>query len=131
MRILITEDDLVSRMILIGNLSRFGTCDVAVDGEEAVQAVKLALQQGNPYELICMDIMMPRMDGQQALKAIRELETEHGVTAGLGAKIIMTTALSDYKNVSKAFRSECDAYLIKPIEKKKLLETLEELELTS
>lgn len=121
---LIVEDDFVSRQILVEHLSSFGRCDVAVDGEEAVQAVRLALNNGTPYDLICLDIMMPKMDGQTALKVIREIEEESGIFLGDGAKIIMTTALSDSVNIIKAFKSNCEAYLSKPISRDKLIEQL-------
>ncbi len=129
MRMLVVEDELVSRLVLTGNLSQFGTCDVATDGLEAVSAVKLALETKRHYELICLDIMMPNLDGQKALQQIRELEHHHGLGSGRGAKIIMTTALSDLKNVTQAYKEECDGYLVKPIEKTVLLDELKSLSL--
>lgn len=129
MRILVVEDDLVSRLVMTGSLNKFGTCDVASDGVEAVAACELALKEGKPYDLISLDIMMPNMDGQEALGKIRDLETEHGILPGMGSKIIMTTALSDIKNVSKAFKSECDGYVTKPIDNEKLMDKLRELEI--
>ena len=48
--------------------------DVTVDGMEAVDAFMMALEEGNPYDLVCLDIMMPVMDGYQALVGIRNLE---------------------------------------------------------
>ncbi len=127
MRILLVEDDLVSRLVMTGNLSKIGQCDVASDGVEAVEAVRMALEGGEPYDLICLDIMMPKMDGQQALKEIRALEAESDIAKEVRCKIIMTTALSDIKNVSEAYKSECDAYIAKPIKPKKLLEKVKEL----
>lgn len=70
---------------------------------------------------------MPVMDGNQALRAIRDLEEKRGILAPQGAKIIMTTALDDMKNVMQAFHGLCDAYLVKPIEKAKLIEYLHSL----
>jgi len=128
MRILVVEDDLVSRLVMTGNLNKFGTCDVAADGIEAVEAVRLALEENNPYDLISLDIMMPNMDGQEALAQIRGLENKFGVVPGMGSKILMTTALSDIKNVSRAFKSECDGYITKPIDIEKLIAKLEEIE---
>jgi len=124
MKILIVEDDFISRQVLMEHLSFLGRCDVAVDGEEAVQAVQLAIKNEAPYELICLDIMMPKMDGHAALKAIRESEDQAGIMLGDGAKVIMTTALKDSGNIMKAFKENCEAYLSKPISRKKLLEQL-------
>ncbi len=66
MRILVVEDDFISRRLLCRFLERFGECDVAINGNEAVNAVEHALQAGAHYDLICLDIMMPEMDGQEA-----------------------------------------------------------------
>ena len=131
MRILIVEDDFVSRKLMLLCMSDFGSCDVAVDGVEAVAAVKYALEENESYDLICLDIMMPNMNGQEALKQIRALESESGFMVGQGSKIIMTTALSDNTSVITAFRGECDSYLIKPIHKKSVADKFEELGLLS
>lgn len=124
--ILIVEDDFTSRRVLSHILESFGVCDVAIDGEEAVEAVRLGLEGQARYDLICLDIMMPRMDGQSALKAIRKLEESHGIAPGTGAKIIITSALDDSKNVLEAFRSQCDGYIVKPYDKQKISAELRE-----
>jgi two-component system, chemotaxis family, chemotaxis protein CheY len=111
-RILITDDDFTCRRLLQAFLAPYGDCDIAVNGEETIEALKLAWKEGRPYELLCLDIMMPGMDGQETLSRIRDLENARGVPE---VKIIMTTALNDSKNILKAFRSQCEAYLVKPI----------------
>lgn len=115
MRFLVAEDDFIARRILTKHLSRWGSAEVAVDGNEAVQAVRMALDENSPYDLICLDIMMPNMNGQDALKRIRALEQEYGFGPGMGSKIVMTTAMGDARNVLEAFDSQCEGYLVKPI----------------
>lgn len=122
MRILIAEDDFVSRQVLCRFLESFGTCDVAIDGREAVRAVELALEGKEPYDLICLDIMMPRMNGQEALKAIRQLEQQHAASGH--AKILIATALRDAENIQRAFLSKCDGYLMKPFNRPQVHEQL-------
>jgi len=129
MKTLIVEDDFTSRLLLQGILQSYGPCHISVNGREAVEAVGLALSAKEPYNLICLDIMMPEMDGQAALKKIRALEDEASIVASEGAKIIMTTALDDKKNIMSAFREQCDMYLVKPIDKDKLIEDLKSLSL--
>jgi two-component system chemotaxis response regulator CheY len=129
MRTLVVEDDFTSRLILQEILKNYGPCHIAVNGTEAVEAVRMALHENEPYDLICLDIMMPKMDGHQALKEIRSLEEAKGLAIPDGARVVMTTALGDLKNVSEAYRNFCDAYLTKPIRKAKLIEELQALSL--
>lgn len=129
MRILIVDDEFCARKLLVKILSEYGDCNVAVNGKEAVEACCIALEEGAPYKLICLDIMMPEMDGQQVLKEIRSLEADNGIFGHQGAKIIMTTALDDSLNFLMAFKEQCEAYIVKPIMKAKLLEKLLELNL--
>ncbi len=84
MRILIVEDDFTSRRLLQKILAPYGECDIAVDGKEALEAFTLAVREGRRYRLICLDIMMPEMDGQQVLKKIRQMEKELGISPSGG-----------------------------------------------
>jgi two-component system chemotaxis response regulator CheY len=127
MKVLIVEDDFSSRLLLQMLLTKYGECHIAVNGTEAVLAFRMALDAGKPYDLICLDIMMPEMDGQAALKEMRALEEARGIVSTHGAKIIMTTALGDVKNVAAAYQELCDGYLVKPIDKAKLIGLLDEL----
>ncbi|PID81145.1 hypothetical protein CSB20_03940 [bacterium DOLZORAL124_64_63] len=127
MRILVVEDEFISRRLLCRYLEPFGECDIAVNGEEALEAVRTAIEAGEHYDLICLDIMMPGMDGQETLKSIRGVEESHGISLGRGAKIIMITSLEDHRNIRAAFKSFADGYLVKPVEKKKFLMVLSEV----
>lgn len=129
MKTLIVEDDFTNRLLLQEFLLPYGLPQVAVNGVEAVEAVRTALEAGAPYDLVCLDIMMPEMDGQAALRRIRDLETARGIQSTKGMKIIMTTALDDVKNIVSAFSGLCDAYLIKPIDRAELLKELRKLKL--
>ena len=125
MKTLIAEDDFTSRLLLQELLNSFGPCHVAVNGTEAVEAVRISLEAKEPYDLICLDIMMPEMDGQQVLKTIRTLEQEKGINHRQEVKIIMTTAMDAPKDVVEAYyNGGCTSYLVKPIEKKKLVAEL-------
>ncbi|MBQ7942700.1 MAG: response regulator [Lachnospiraceae bacterium] len=127
MRILIAEDDFTSRKVLLKFLSEYGECDVTVDGMEAIDAYLMALEEDAPYDLVCLDVMMPVLDGYQALKNIRDIEREKKIPEEKTAKIIMTTALNEEKNVKKAFELGCTVYCAKPIDMVKLRSTLEML----
>ncbi len=127
MKALIVEDDFTSRLLLQELLKPYGATHIAVNGREAVEAVRISVETGEPYTLICLDIMMPEMDGQEALRAIRALEDAHGVVPGHGAKILMATALTDFRNRSDAYFNLCDGYLTKPIRQEQLRNELRDL----
>lgn len=130
MRILIAEDDLGSRKFMQQFLKTYGDCDVTVDGIETVDAFLLAWDEEDPYELICLDIMMPKLDGLKALKIIRELENDKKVAEDKRVNIIMTTALNEQQTVYDAFDLGCEAFAAKPINQEKLKEVLEKLGVT-
>jgi two-component system chemotaxis response regulator CheY len=131
MKTLVVEDDFTSRILLNEILQQYGPVHVAVNGKEAVAAVQIALKAKERYDLICLDIMMPEMDGQTALSAIRAAEEAVGLTSTYGSKIVMTTALGDVGNVSKSFYRLCDAYLVKPIDRAMFQAELRKLGLIS
>ena len=129
MRTLIVEDDFTSRLLLQTFLASYGECHVAINGKEAVEAYRDSQKNGKGYNLICMDIMMPEMDGQEALRQIREIEESAGTLSSSGVKIVMVTALDDVKNVTSSFQSLCDAYVFKPVDTGQLLNHLKTLAL--
>lgn len=129
LKILIAEDDLVSRKFLSKFLSQYGECDIVVDGLEAIDAFMISMKDREFYDLICLDIMMPKIDGVKVLKAIRDLETQKGILPGKRSKIIMTTALSEAQLVHTAFEYGCEAYASKPIDVDKFKQVLKNLEL--
>ncbi len=106
-------------------LAPFGECDVAVNGWEALEAFKCAHVGKRPYDLICLDIMMPGLSGHEVLKEIRKFETKHNIDEKDQAKVIVTTVLSDREHIMAAARGNCQAYLVKPIDKETLLKKLQ------
>lgn len=126
-RILIVEDDAVSATLLKAILSPYGDCAIAEDGMKAMEAWNSAQGSGQPFGLVCLDIMLPGKDGQEVLKEIREAEAKADIPAPDGVPIIMITALKDKENVMNAFRSQCEAYIVKPIRKKEVIAQLASL----
>lgn len=127
MKILIAEDDLASRKFIYKFMSQYGQCDITVDGMEALDAYLIALDENQPYDLICLDIMMPKVDGIKALKTIRKLEEQRNICNGEKCKIIMTTALNEVELVKSTLETGCEAYVSKPIDTKKLAILMDKL----
>lgn len=126
-KILIAEDDLVSRKFLNKVLCKYGECDLVIDGLEAIDAYLMSIREEEQYDLICLDIMMPKVDGVKVLKAIRDLEVQNEIPPEKRVKIIMTTALGETQVVQTAFEYGCDAYASKPIDTAKLFEVMGKL----
>jgi two-component system chemotaxis response regulator CheY len=121
MKVLIVDDDSTTRIVLQRLLSRYGEVHSCVDGTEAVQACTMALEHNEAYDLICMDIFMPTMDGLEALKLIRQEEERHGRSHAHRAKVIITAASGDDESIHIAFQQLCDAYIVKPVDGTELL----------
>lgn len=116
MRALIVEDDPTSIRILEHILSTYGHCDMAMNGNEAVAAFRRSLSAGKPYDLICMDIMLPELNGQEALQLIRKAEDEAGIPAADRVNVFMTTALKETNEVAEAlYKGGAAAFFVKPI----------------
>lgn len=131
LRTMAVEDDFISRALITKLLAKYGHCDVAIDGYEGIAGILLALENGEPYDLVCIDIMMPQLDGRSLLRLIRRLEQDFGIDLGQGTKVVMTTALNDSKQVVGSFSEGCEGYLVKPLSKDKLHELLVKLQLVA
>lgn len=127
MRILIVDDDLVSRKYLHGILRKYGYCEIAANGKEAVEYFDTGLKSNTPYDMIFLDIMMPEMDGDETLEKIRCIEEDANIESGQGAKIAMISALNDSRNILASFSKGCEYYLVKPVPHEKIQEIMREV----
>ncbi len=125
MKTLIVEDDYITSQVMQEIMLSYGECDIAENGRIAVNLFSNALEQKEAYDLVFLDIMMPEMDGQDVLPLLRQIEDQYQIQGLDGVKIIMSTALDDYLNLSKAFGNQCEGYIVKPIEKEKVIKALQ------
>jgi two-component system chemotaxis response regulator CheY len=130
LRCLIVEDDELSRELLALQMEPYAQCDLASDGRDGLDQFTAALESGQPYQLILLDIVMPEMDGLEAAKAIRALEAKQGITIERGVQIIVLSSLSTPQDVIQAYvAAQSSAHLVKPVQPEKLVRTLHKLEL--
>jgi two-component system chemotaxis response regulator CheY len=120
MNSLIVEDDDTSRTILQRYLMVYGETATASDGQEAVAVFADNLVRGELFDLVCLDIMLPGMSGQQVLQEIRGMEELLDPPPAKKSRVIMTTALADKENIMQAL-PQCDAYLVKPVQRADLV----------
>lgn len=128
MKVLIVDDDFVSRSLIQTVLKHSGIEDIdsVVSGSEAVEAFELAIKKSEAYDLIFLDMLMPHEDGFSALSKIRSLEESSGDRR---AKIIVVTSLDSPSQQNRAFEEQCDLYLQKPVNQEKLTRAMSELAL--
>jgi two-component system, chemotaxis family, chemotaxis protein CheY len=124
MNVLIVEDEVEIQNLIKVILAPYAACDTANDGEQGLKKFVSHLRYGAKYDLILLDIMLPRLDGKGLLNRIRALEAEKGIGRLEGVKIIMLTALDDVKNVIGSFKTGCDSYVTKPFDPEDLIKEI-------
>ena len=130
MRILIVDDDYISRTQIKALMLGYGDCDIAPNGEVALALFDAAHGEETPYELISVDVDMPGMSGIDVVNEIRQREDALNVASeSKEAKIIMVSAMDDGRNIMTSFRKGAEGYLVKPVTPAKLKETLDEINL--
>lgn len=128
-RILIVDDSRYQRQLVQKALHGLaGQIQEAGDGAQAVRLFQKALCQGEPFDLVVMDILMPNMDGHRALTWIRRMEERAGTQRPV--KVIMLSSLDDPHNMMRAqFEEGAGAYLTKPFDPADMLAALRAMEL--
>lgn len=121
---LIVDDSKAILSMMKNMLTEYGIKDItkAINGQVAVEEFEAALQSGTPFSLVFLDIVMPVMDGQEALKKMRAIESQAGITGDGKATIIMATSLNSTSDMMDAIiEGDCSDYLIKPFDPEDLL----------
>ncbi len=130
MKTLVVDDELTTRLMLKKILSPYGQCDTISNGKEALEAFWLAMKEKSPYDLICLDILMPELNGKTVLKKIREIEKKSNISKDKFVNIFMITSLNDSKTIMDVIvKYKCDSYILKPISKQKVISKLKQFEL--
>jgi two-component system, chemotaxis family, chemotaxis protein CheY len=127
MRVLVVDDELVSRKKMELIMRTFGECVAVDNGEAALKAFGDAIAKGEPFDLITLDVSMPDMDGTEVLYEIRKIEKKRKIPRGSWLKVIMVTAQSDKETVTLCIQVGCDSYITKPFDRAIIAKKLVEL----
>ena len=124
-KILIVDDDPAIVSLLQNHLKDYGQCTTAANGESAVATFQRLLDQSACFDLVCLDIMMPGMDGTEVLRKIRDMEKSYQLSFRQRSKVVMITALDTPQDKLKAFKDACDGYLTKPFDQRQVARAVE------
>lgn len=129
MKTLIVEDEPTGAKILKKTLHAYGEVKIAPTSEEGFNQFINALSSKEPFDLICLDISLPGLDGIELLDEIRRVEEDNGVVGSDGVKVVIISGICTTDSYVDAKEAGCTSYLCKPIEVPKLLAELSRLEL--
>ncbi len=119
MRILGVDDNATNRTILTKTVEGFGCrVDTVASGSKAIEILRNALRNGDPYQVVLLDMQMPGMDGEQAARAIK------GDPALRDIRIIVLTSIGQRGDAAHMEALGCSGYLLKPVRQHMLYEAL-------
>jgi len=127
LKILVIDDDSYSRKTLEQILFNFGICHIVSSKEDAINLFKTSLENDEAFDLVTLDIVMNKIDGQEIIRSIRQEEKDRNIIGFSKSKIMVTSTLESYENISSFFREGSDSYIVKPVTKEKILNELKRL----
>jgi two-component system chemotaxis response regulator CheY len=115
-RALIVDDVQLNCELLAHMLGKYFDCATANSGLRAIELFQEAWENDMPFDLICLDIMMPGLDGEKVLEILRMLEAKIDGIDNRKSRIIMVTACFDRATTVRCRGLGCDAYIVKPLD---------------
>src|SRR5206468_8033552 len=120
--VLVAEDNEINALLMRSLLGRLGhRAVITTNGEEALESWQAAKSAGTPYDVVFMDIQMPRLDGIETTRRLRGLEANE---PGRRTPILALTANTLVEDRYACFEAGMDGFLIKPLDREKLAEAL-------
>jgi CheY-like chemotaxis protein len=123
--VLVAEDNEINALLMRSLLTRLGHhVVITTNGEQALESWQSAESAGAPYDLVLMDIQMPKLDGIETTQRIRALEAGHRARS---TPILALTANTLVEDRYACFEAGMDGFLVKPLDREKLAEALANL----
>jgi PAS domain S-box-containing protein len=120
--ILVAEDNEINALLMRSLLGRLGHhAVITTNGEEALESWLSAKSAGSPYDLVLMDVQMPRLNGIETTKRMRSLEAGQ---RGRRTPVLALTANTQVEDRYACFEAGMDGFLIKPLDREKLAEAI-------
>ncbi|MCP3898351.1 MAG: HDOD domain-containing protein, partial [Desulfobacteraceae bacterium] len=127
MKILIIDDDFISRKILNAKLNKLGECTSVDGGKEAISLYNKSLKEKEPFNLLVLDISMPHVNGLEVLKTIRGKERKQKIPKTKRVKIIMVTSRMNKLTIKSCIKNGCNGYITKPVNSFLLFQNIKKL----
>ncbi|MCA9395173.1 MAG: response regulator [Candidatus Omnitrophica bacterium] len=128
-KILIAEDNPADAHRLMQGLSQVAHCVLAKDGIETLSIYRESVESGSAFDFILLDVKLPKKDGFDVLKTIRNGEESVDLPRSREAKVIMTTTYRD--SLMENYNMGWDDFITKPVDADILTKRLRELEIES
>ncbi len=129
MKSMVVDDVALNCRMLKALLEPYGDCHMANDARTTVQLFQKAWKTSAPYNLICLDIQMPDIDGLKLLQVLRQMEEKMVIEEDRRARIMMVTGSDVQETHRKARALGCDAVIVKPIHRDDLMKLVKEWKL--
>ena len=124
MKILIIDDETISRKVLLRQMEGIGECTAVDSSTKGLELFISAMTEKKPFDLITMDVSMPVMDGLHLLQQMRKKESELKIKKADRVKIIMVTSRMNLSTIRSCIALGCDGYLSKPVNRFQLIGSL-------
>jgi len=126
MKILVVDDEVVSRKKMKMIMDGLGECEAVECGNDAITAYQNAWEKWSPFDLITLDISMPDMNGTEVLSTIRKIETQKDIPDHRRVKVFMVTSHSDRETIITCVQAGCDDFITKPFNRDTVFKKLQE-----
>ena len=127
MKILIVDDEDISRRVLLSRMAHMGTCVAVNSAKEALAELDKAKAKKQPFDVITLDVSMPGMNGQDLLEYIRKKEVQDKIQKNNRVKILMISARMNVGTINACIKRGCNGYLTKPVSQTQLVQSFSQM----